>query len=187
MARIVIAYATGDGQTGRIAQRISEVLGRQGHDALCVNLGAAAPPPIESFDAVLVGAPVRFGKHHKNAIAFCRANASALRYRPSAFFSVSLSAHRDTPGARREVAKALAHLLGATGWVPPRIVTIAGALLYTKYGFVLRRVMRLIAVMAGHDTDMSRDFEYTDWAAVEAFARDFAAGLLAPAAARPAA
>ncbi len=31
------------------------------------------------------------------------------------------------------------------------------------------------AVVAGHDTDTSRDYEYTDWEAVDRFAREFAA------------
>jgi menaquinone-dependent protoporphyrinogen oxidase len=38
-------------------------------------------------------------------------------------------------------------------------------------------MMRLIAGAAGGDTDTSRDYEYTDWEAVERFAMDFAARL----------
>jgi menaquinone-dependent protoporphyrinogen oxidase len=33
--------------------------------------------------------------------------------------------------------------------------------------------MLMILRMAGGDTDTSRDFEYTDWRAVEAFAESF--------------
>ena len=35
--------------------------------------------------------------------------------------------------------------------------------------------MKRIAKDATGDTDTSRDYEYTDWAEVEAFANDFAA------------
>ena len=34
--------------------------------------------------------------------------------------------------------------------------------------------LRLISRIAGGETDASRDYEYTDWYAVERFARDFA-------------
>ena len=48
----------------------------------------------------------------------------------------------------------------------------AGALVYTQYGWFKRRVMRVIARREGGDTDMTHDHEYTDWQAVEQFARD---------------
>jgi hypothetical protein len=50
-------------------------------------------------------------------------------------------------------------------------------LLYTRYGFFVRLVMRLISKMAGGDTDTSRDYEYTDWNAVAEFARRFSSAL----------
>ena len=177
MSRILIAYATGDGQTGRIAKRIADGLAHEGHTLVLANLLVGVPPAIEEFGATLVAAPVRFGKHHRAAIEFCIRNREALFARPSAFVSVSLSGGRARPGARREVAKALAHFVKATAWVPPRIFAVAGALVYTRYGPLLRRVMQLFARMAGRETDASRDYEYTDWAAVDAFARELAASL----------
>ena len=186
--KILIAFATGDGQTGRVVQRIADGFSGSGHTLVLANLLLAQPPPIESFDATLVAAPVRFGKHHRAALEFCKTNREALFARPSALVSVSLSAARARPGARREVAKALAHFVKVTAWVPTRIFTVAGALLYTKYGWFLRRVMRLFARMADRDTDISRDYDYTDWAAVDAFARELLASLpRAALAARPAA
>ena len=177
MARILIAYATGDGQTGRVATRMADVLKKEGHQATLADIASSPQPRIEDHDAVLLGAPVRFGRHRKNVIGFCREHVAALQQRPSAFFSVSLSGGTATPGARREVAKSMAHFLTKTTWVPARTFVAAGALLYTKYNPFLRRVMRLFARMAGRDTDITRDYEYTDWSAVEEFARDFGARL----------
>lgn len=37
------------------------------------------------------------------------------------------------------------------------------ALLYTKYDFFKRFLMRIISKRSGGDTDTSRDFIYTDW------------------------
>jgi menaquinone-dependent protoporphyrinogen oxidase len=38
-------------------------------------------------------------------------------------------------------------------------------------------MMRMIVGAAGGDTDTSRDYEYTDWPAVDRFAQEFAARL----------
>jgi len=49
-----------------------------------------------------------------------------------------------------------------------------GALLYTKYGFVKRRLMTKIARDKGTlDTDTSHDYVYTDRESVKHFAEEF--------------
>ena len=177
MAKILIAYASGLGQTALIAGRVGQVLEKLGHKAVLSDVGANPWPDVASHDAVLIAAPVRYSKHHQAVIAFCREQAAALRSRPSAFLAISLSAASVKPGGRREVAKAIAHFIKHTAWVPPRIEPVAGALAYTKYGFVIKRVIKLIAGFGGHSQDTSRDHEYTDWERVEAFARSFSASL----------
>ena len=57
----------------------------------------------------------------------------------------------------------------ATGWRPARTLPVAGALLYTKYNFFIRFVMRRISRQAGGPTDTSRDYQFTDWAAIDRF------------------
>jgi menaquinone-dependent protoporphyrinogen oxidase len=77
-------------------------------------------------------------------------------------------------------------LLAETGWRPRRIELVAGALLYTRYNFLVRFVMRQISKAEGGDTDTSRDYEYTDWAAVDRFALEFVEDITAtPAAEAP--
>jgi menaquinone-dependent protoporphyrinogen oxidase len=66
------------------------------------------------------------------------------------------------------------------GWRPARIELIAGALQYSKYNFLIRYVMRRITKKEGGDTDTSRDYEYTDWAAVDRFARSLVTRERAP-------
>ena len=57
----------------------------------------------------------------------------------------------------------------------PSAFLVAGALLYSKYNFLIRFIMRRIAAQAGGDVDTSRDYEHTDWGAVDRFASQFAA------------
>jgi len=61
---------------------------------------------------------------------------------------------------------------------------VAGAILYSQYGVFERILMRLIMRRKGHG-DVKWDQEYTDWEAVAAFAKDFAAAVAGHAARRP--
>ena len=60
-----------------------------------------------------------------------------------------------------------------TGWQPRATATFAGALRYSRCNLFVRFMVRLISGTAGGDTGTSRDREYTDWAAVERFGREF--------------
>jgi len=63
---------------------------------------------------------------------------------------------------------------------PRAVAVFAGALRYSRYPWWKRQMLRGFALMGGHDTDPSRDYEYTDWGAVAHFAEAFAASLAAP-------
>ena len=73
-----------------------------------------------------------------------------------------------------------------TGWKPDEATSIAGALRYSRYGFFVKLMMKLIVAHAGGETDSSRDYEYTDWAVVDRFAEAFAERLQAQPPARAA-
>jgi menaquinone-dependent protoporphyrinogen oxidase len=150
---------------------------------------AATPPDLGpgDFDAALVLGSVRMGKHPRALTEFVRKYRLELEAIPNAFVSVSLSAGRDRPSAKREVLKCFQHFAEQTGWRPNAEVAIAGALLYTKYTFRIRLVMKFISWMMQGDTDTSRDYEYTDWKQVDDFARRFAVALVQAPIARAAA
>jgi menaquinone-dependent protoporphyrinogen IX oxidase len=57
-----------------------------------------------------------------------------------------------------------------TGWHPEKVGIFAGALLYSQYGFIKRRMMKR------KDTVTSRDYEYTDWNEVQRFTEEFLKG-----------
>jgi menaquinone-dependent protoporphyrinogen oxidase len=136
---------------------------------------AAVPArPFRGVDAAVVAGSVRMGRFQRALIAFAREHREVLACIPTAFLAVSLSAAQDSVSAQREVRKTVARFVQETGFTPGMILPVAGALLYTRYGFFTRLVMRLISKRAGGDTDTSRDYEYTDWNAVSDFARRFA-------------
>jgi menaquinone-dependent protoporphyrinogen oxidase len=143
---------------------------------VAVDLGQDDPDrPVEAFDAVLVGSSIHVGKHQPAVETFVREHRDALGACPTGFFQVSLSSATDDEARRAEAANYVEAFVEATDWHPDRIGLFGGALRYSEYGFLKRLLMKQIAKDATGDTDTARDYEYTDWAEVEAFARDFAA------------
>jgi menaquinone-dependent protoporphyrinogen oxidase len=175
VSRIYIPYGTTEGQTARIAEYIADLVRDHGHDALAeeVRLGDGTVPV--GYDGVVVGASIHMGKHDKHVVEFVKMNRDALERLPSAFFSVSLAAHGDAEEAEGYVEE----FEKETGWRPEKVGVFAGALLYTQYGFVKRRMMRKIAGDKPGDlgTDIKRDYVYTEWDGVRRFAEDFLAQL----------
>jgi menaquinone-dependent protoporphyrinogen oxidase len=174
VSRILVLFRSIDGQTARIAEHIGKTLTRLGHTVtLRSSDGSAVLREIECHDAVILGACIRYGRHSRSLEDKVRAGLAQIAARPNAFFSVCLSA--GGPGARPAVAQGyLDDFRARTGWHPRRAASFAGALTYRKYNPFIRLMMRLIVGAAGGETDTSRDYEYTDWTAVERFALEFA-------------
>jgi len=173
MAHILLVFGTTDGHTGRVAQHVAKDLRGLGHAVDVVDLRETQVVSFHGIDAAIVAGSVRMGRFQRKLVHFVHDHADRLERLPNLFIAVSLSAAHDSASARQEVAKTLARFTVATRWMPKRTIPVAGALLYTRYGFFTRLVMRLISKRAGGDTDTSRDYEYTDWAALSQLSRWF--------------
>jgi menaquinone-dependent protoporphyrinogen oxidase len=176
ICEVPVFFATGEGQTRRIAKRIASVLHDLGFDSCAIDM---AGPDASGIDwsyvrGALVGASLHAGKHQKAAQRFVRSHAAHLTCVPSAFFSVSLSAASKN-ASEVEAAENIARAFpAACGWTPMRIDSVAGRLAYREYGFLIRLVMKRIARKEGAPTDTSRDYELTNWEEVDKLARDMA-------------
>jgi menaquinone-dependent protoporphyrinogen oxidase len=180
MSEILIAVASRHGHTNKIATQIAAVLARHGHRVtLDPDVGDTDPRP-HRYDLVIAGAPVHAGRHPGALADWARRHATALNMRPSAFFSVCLSAAEDTEAARAAARGYLDDFEDRTGWLPRVRTTFAGALQYREYGLPTRLAMQVKMRLGHHPADIGRNYDYTDWHAVDAFARECAA-LLAPA------
>ena len=175
MARILVLYSSHDGQARSIATRIAYILRRAGHDvAMCSATAPGIGQEIGLSDGVIVGGAVRYGRFAPRLLSLVRRRKELFKALPSAFFAVCLSA--GGPGAKPEAARGYVDgFIRRTGWQPEDTAIFAGALRYRQYNPLIRLMMRLIVGHAGGDTDTSRDYEYTDWQAVERFAARFAA------------
>ncbi|HEU4925053.1 MAG TPA: flavodoxin domain-containing protein [Burkholderiales bacterium] len=165
MPSTLILYASVEGHTERIARRMAELLRGRGHSVDLVRMGREID--LSRYAGVVVGASVHYGHHPGSLATFLHRNAAALAPCKGAFFSVSL-------GAKERYAT---KFLRRAGWRPQLTAVFAGALQYSKYGPIKRRVVQAFAAIGGHDTDTSRDYDYTDWKAVDSFATAFSAML----------
>ena len=173
MARILVLYGTTDGQTAKIARSIGDTLRGLGEDVDVIEAGAASPRP-EAYAAVIVAASVRTGGYQRPVRRWVRMHATVLNAQPTAFVSVCLGVLQQDPTVQQELSAIMDRFFTATGWRPDVTKIVAGALLYTRYNPFTRWITKRIVRKAGGDTDTSRDYEYTDWADVRAFAEEFA-------------
>jgi menaquinone-dependent protoporphyrinogen oxidase len=174
MPEILIVFASTHGHTGRIAARIAAVLEKAGATADLRPAADAADCDPLAYDAVIVGGSVHLGHHQHELVAWAHRNARKLNSRPSAFFSVCLAVADATDEARDHAQGWIDDFADDTGWTPQVTASFAGALQYCEYDPFTRLLMRLMMARGDHPTDIREDVDYTDWAAVEAFAQTVA-------------
>lgn len=174
MAEALVVYATSEGHTARIAERIGQRLTERG-DTAQVRAVADAPADLSLFDLVVVGASIHVGKHQPEVLEWATTHRDELDRSHSAFFSVSMTSSSHTPESEEQAEQYVSEFAEATGWHPELVGLFGGALLYTQYGFVKRKIIRTIAKRNDLGTDTHRDYDYTDWEDVDHFAMGCAA------------
>ena len=179
MKPILVLYATRQGHARRIADYLAAAV--QKHDFSAEIVDAGKLPEgflLDAYSGAWLTASVYGGRHEPEMIEFVKLHLAGLERIPNAFLSVSLSeAGAKDPKAPAEqrsraaadVQRMIDAFLNETGWRPKRIQPVAGALLYTKYNFVMRFIMKHIVRNATGATDTSKDYVYTDWTALDRF------------------
>ena len=172
MANILIIYSTTDGHTRTICRQLQQYLHTLDTKVEVVAVEEVAARQLSDCDKIIVGASIRYGKHHERVYQLVKNHQQALEARPNAFFSVNLVARKPekrSPETNPYVRK----FLGQISWRPQKLEIFAGKLDYPRYGRMDRFVIRLIMRITGGPTDPQTTIEFTDWDRVEAFAREF--------------
>jgi menaquinone-dependent protoporphyrinogen oxidase len=163
-------YATVDGQTMKICQRLEQVIEGEGHEATLVAVQDAGGIDPGAYDKIVIGASIRYGKHSPLIADFIEKHRPILESRPSAFFSVNVVARKPEKSIP-EHNPYLQKFLRKISWKPKHLAVIAGKLDYPGYRYLDRQMIRLIMWMTKGPTDPATVIEYTDWAQVESFGR----------------
>ena len=170
MSDILITYSTTDGHTRQICERLRAVIEPQGHRVSVVSL--AEQPDIDpaKFDKVVVGASIRYGKHHPRVAQFISRQQAALESRPNAFFSVNVVARKPEKN-RPDTNPYLVKYLKTIAWKPRHLDVFAGRIDFPSLGWGDRTMIRFIMWVTKGPTDPTAVVEFTDWARVEEFGR----------------
>jgi menaquinone-dependent protoporphyrinogen oxidase len=174
MQPILIVYATREGHTRHVAEHLGSVLAANQHPSEIVD--AAHLPEgfsLRNYSAAILAASLHMFKYEREMTQFVKRRLAQLQPMFTVFLSVSLAERSiedpaSSPEHRAEAQKGLQQtvdrFLTETGWHPSRIAFAAGALMYSKYDFVTRFIMKRISKHEGGPVDTSRDYEFTDWA-----------------------
>ncbi len=168
---ILVIYGTTDGQTARIAVRMADILRDLGWPVNLVNARDADDVRCEDYEGVIVAASVHAGGYQRTVRRWVRANSAGLAGRFTTFVSVCLGVLERSARTDAELDAIMGRFFAEAHWWPNERKIVAGALLYTKYWWLKRVMLRRIVAKAHGDTDTSRDYEYTDWNDLTAFTR----------------
>ncbi len=155
-AFILVAYATKHGSTQEVAEAIAATLREH---ALEVEVQPASEVrALDSYGAVVLGAPLYNGHWHKEASHFLKRHRTALSQRPVAIFA--LGPRSAAEEERRSSRKQLDRALAKASWLAPVAIEVFGGVIDpTKLHFPFNR-------MPASDA--------RDWAAIRAWASNLA-------------
>jgi menaquinone-dependent protoporphyrinogen oxidase len=174
---LLIAYATTDGQTRKIARFATDRLVSSGHSVELLNIEDADGLDLARFDAAILAGSLHAGGYQKTLARYVRDTHAALATLPTLFLAVSLSAAGTDPDDWAGLRKCLAEFETETGWTPGSVEHVAGAFKFSEYDFFRAWAMRRIADQKGEVVEAGKDKEYTDWAVLGQTLDDWVAGL----------
>ena len=163
---LLIAYATTDGQTRKIARFAADRLAGQGHSVELLNVEDAEGLDLSRFDGAVLAGSLHVGGYQKALARYARTARAELAMLPTLFLAVSLSAAGNDPEDWEGLRRCLAEFETETGWTPGRVEHVAGAFRFSEYDFFRAWAMRRIADQKGEKVEPDRDKEYTDWPAL---------------------
>jgi menaquinone-dependent protoporphyrinogen oxidase len=172
--KVLISFASTEGQTRKIAEWMAIRAREQGHEvSLYDTASLISVPDIDAFNLVIVAASVHEQCHQDSVINFATAHRDQLIRRPSAFVSVSLSAA--TADGQAEAQEYVDRFMATTSWSPTKTLLLGGALRLSECDYFQRQVLKHILMNRGI-TPVDVNYEFTDWTSLERFIGDILAG-----------
>ena len=170
MHSTLIIYSSTDGHTETICRRILNSLGNK-NETKIISLDDAIKLDLSTFNKIIIGASIWYGKHSKKLYKFITLNKKVLDQKQSIFFSVNVVARKlekNTPETNPYIKK----FLKISDWRPKKIGVFAGRVDYPNYGLFDKYVIKLIMFLTNGPTDTSQSYEFTDWSKVDEFAKE---------------
>ena len=166
MSKTLIIYSTTDGQTIKICDKLAK--DSFGNNVKLCSLKDIIGEDINSYNKIIIGASIRYGRHNPKVLEFVKNNINILNNVKTAFFSVNVVARKkekNSPSTNPYVIK----FIKQTNWKPTNIGVFAGKIDYPSYRFFDKYIIRFIMWLTKGPTDITQSYEFTDWKAVENF------------------
>eukprot|EP00039_Didymoeca_costata_P032172 m.36998 g.36998 ORF g.36998 m.36998 type:complete len:191 (+) comp9223_c0_seq1:245-817(+) len=179
---ILVAYATREGHTQKVAEHIKDWCEKHGVEATLVNVRNEQPQQdVSKYDCAILASSVHYDVHAPEIIQFAKKEHKQLNTMLSAFLSISMTAHGAvTAGPKQEkqvkmMESMIQDVFRKSGWKTEHYSGVAGALVWSKYGRLKKMLMKYKAGKFGTKLDAKSkdDTVYTDWAKLDQFLENF--------------
>ena len=170
MSSFLIIYSSTDGHTKIICERIMSFLNNENFVEL-LSLEESKNIDLTTFENIIIGASIRYGKHSKELYKFISTNKKILDQKKSAFFSVNVVARKPEKNTV-ETNPYINNFLKISKWKPNKLRVFAGKVDYPNYNFLDKYIIKFIMFITKGPTDTSRSFEFTDWSKVDDFSQE---------------
>ncbi|TNF18654.1 MAG: protoporphyrinogen oxidase [Rhodobacteraceae bacterium] len=172
--KVLVFYATIEGQTGKIARFVADELETSGHEVTLVDAAdMTAEVTPEEFDRVILAGSVHERRHPRLFEMFLAAQRNALDPARTLLISVSLMAAFES--SRNRAQDFVDEMEMRTGFTPASVALVAGAVRPSSYDYFATQVVRHIVMRGKSYRPEDGDREFTDWAALRARVAEFMA------------
>jgi len=169
MSKIIIIYSTTDGHTREICLRLLNIIENSNHQVTLISIENAYQIDLNTFDKIVIGASIRYGKHSPKVYDFINNNMQALNSKSNAFFSVNVVARKPEKN-QADTNPYLRKFLLQIPWKPKQLAVFAGKIDYQKYNLFDRYMIRMIMWITKGPTHPETNVDFTDWEQVKKFA-----------------
>lgn len=171
--KFVIAYATTEGQTKKIASFVSSKLADIGHQISLKDLSDYSGGfKLEGCDGVILAGSVHENQHQEVLGSFIVAHKSVIESKRTLLLSVSLSAAFEA--TIKEADGYVKSFCDNLDWHPDKYLLVAGAIRHAAYGYYQEMIIQH-HVLPRRPVEISEeDHEFTDWESLEKAIVDFA-------------
>ncbi len=180
MKRILVAFASKEGHTERIAHHVARRLEDKGAIVRLINLKTDnSEAGADDCDATIIAGSLHRGHHDASLAGFLMRHGPAIRQHRSAFLSVSLSAASHD---REEIAaldELVQRFLSELGWQPDAVQHVAGAILDRQLSMIEKFILHRAAEAHGETLHPSGNTEFTNWERLDAFVDEFSRSVTA--------
>ena len=163
--KILVAYASGYGTTGKVAEIIGQTFCEGGAtvDIKWIN----NIKDLKAYDAVIIGSAIQFDRWMPEARQFVTNHQKALSKLPVAFFFTCLTLSRQTKETEQQ-ASTYANKLYAlyTQGKPISVGRFAGVLDYSKISLIARPIFKILYSIIG-----VKEGDYRDWRMIKTWAK----------------